>query len=75
MDEIQERRFQALKGWRKEKAKELDVPAFVVFSDQTLRKIAIRNPNKLDDLKTVSGIGEVKLEKFGWDVLAELSEV
>jgi ATP-dependent DNA helicase, RecQ family len=75
LDEVQERRFQALKGWRKQKATELDVPAFVVFSDQTLRKIAIKNPKQPDDLRGITGIGEVKLEKFGWDVLAELTEV
>jgi ATP-dependent DNA helicase RecQ len=74
LDDMQELRFQALKAWRKEKAKELDVPAFVVFSDQTLRQIAIRNPSRLDDLKNVSGIGEVKLDKFGGDVLSQLAE-
>jgi ATP-dependent DNA helicase RecQ len=72
MDEMQEQRFESLRRWRKQKAQELDVPAFVVFSDQTLRELAIKNPGSMEELEDIHGIGESKLEKFGWDVLAEL---
>jgi ATP-dependent DNA helicase RecQ len=72
LDAIQEARFQILRTWRKAKATELDIPAFVVFSDKTLRDMAIKNPQNLEDLKNIYGIGEAKLEKFGWDLLAEL---
>lgn len=72
LDQMQEQRFQLLKAWRKEKAKEIDAPAFVVFSDQTLRHLAVHNPSSLDALKNIHGIGESKLEKYGWDLLAEL---
>lgn len=74
LDDIQSKRFELLKKWRKEKAKELDAPAFVVFSDQTLKHLAVKNPQNLDEMKSVYGIGEAKLEKFGWDVLAELRQ-
>jgi ATP-dependent DNA helicase RecQ len=74
MDQAQELRFEALRKWRKQKATELDVPAFVVFSDQTLRELAIKNPQNLEDLEDIRGIGESKLEKFGWDILAELND-
>lgn len=70
----QELRFQALKAWRKQKAIELDTPAFVVFSDRTLRALAVANPQSLEELKSVHGIGDSKLEKFGWDLLAELGQ-
>lgn len=72
LDSSQEQRFQTLRAWRKEKAKELDIPAFVVFGDKTLRDMAIKNPKTLDELKDIYGVGESKLEKFGWDLLAEL---
>lgn len=75
MDHSQEIRFEALRKWRKSKAAELDVPAFVVFSDQTLRQLAVKNPQKLEDLEDIHGIGEAKLEKFGWDLLAELEAI
>lgn len=73
LDEIQEFRFQNLRSWRKQKAIELDVPAFVILSDRTLKSLAAENPQSLDELKNIAGIGPSKLEKFGWDILAELS--
>ncbi|MGZ3724173.1 MAG: RecQ family ATP-dependent DNA helicase [Pseudobdellovibrio sp.] len=64
--------FAALKDWRKAKANELDVPAFVIFGDKTLRELAQVHPASLDDLKNIYGIGEAKIEKFGSELLAEL---
>lgn len=73
LTDLQEERFESLRKWRKEKAKELDAPAFVVFSDQTLKQLAIRNPQSLDEMKSIYGIGDAKIERYGWDVLAELT--
>jgi ATP-dependent DNA helicase RecQ len=73
MEPVQEARFQALRQWRKAKALELDLPAFVIFGDQTLRELAVKNPQTLDELKDIYGIGDAKLEKFGWDLLAEMN--
>ncbi len=72
MDALQEARFAALKDWRKRKAKELDVAAFMVFSDRTLRHLAVENPNTRDKLQGIHGIGAQKLEAFGSEVLQEL---
>lgn len=74
LNPTEELRFQALREWRKLKAAELDVPAFVIFGDKTLRDLAVKNPQNLEDLRGVYGIGEAKLEKFGWDLLAEMTE-
>lgn len=72
LDGIEEFRFQDLRKWRKAKATELDTPAFVIFGDQTLKELARKNPQSLDQLKNIYGIGEAKLEKFGWDLLTVL---
>lgn len=72
LDEAQEKRYEHLRRWRKEKAKKLDVPAFVVFSDQTLKQLAIRNPQSLEEMRGIYGVGESKLEKYGWDILEAL---
>ena len=64
-----------MKRWRKEKAAEMEVPSFVIFGDQTLRQLAIKNPSTLEALRSIYGIGETKLEKFGWDLLAELKSI
>jgi ATP-dependent DNA helicase RecQ len=73
LDLEQEQRLSLLKQWRKRKAQELDLPSFVIFSDKTLRHLAILNPQTLNDLQSVYGVGESKLEKFGADILVELS--
>ena len=62
-------RFINLKAWRTEIAKEHNVPAYVVFADATLAAIAQRNPQSLDDLQGISGIGVKKLEAYGEGVL------
>ena len=73
LDADQEAIFQSLRKWRKAKADELDIPAFIIFSDKTLRDMAVKNPQSLDELRGVYGIGEAKLEQYGYDVLAELT--
>ncbi|MCV7104435.1 MULTISPECIES: ATP-dependent DNA helicase UvrD2 [Mycolicibacterium] len=58
-----------LKEWRLRTAQELKVPAFVVFSDNTLIAIAETRPTDDAALVAISGIGARKLEQFGPDVL------
>jgi len=69
LTELQEFRFQDLRNWRKAKATQLDIPAFVIFGDQTLKELAKKNPTSLDELRYIYGIGEAKIEKYGWDIL------
>lgn len=57
--------YEALRGLRLELAQELDVPAYVVFHDRTLREMAARRPQTLDELAAVHGVGQSKLERFG----------
>jgi len=66
-------RFINLKAWRAEVAREHNLPAYVIFHDATLAEIAQRNPQNLDDLQGVSGIGEKKLQAYGDAVLRTVS--
>jgi ATP-dependent DNA helicase RecQ len=61
--------FEALRAWRAGVAKELGVPAYIVFGDATLRALAERRPGSLADLDGVSGIGAKKREAYGEAVL------
>ena len=58
-----------LKAWRLEAAKEQNVPAYVVFSDNTLIAIAELRPADEKALVAIPGIGARKLEQYGPDVL------
>ena len=62
-------RFQALKSWRSEQAKQDAVPPYVIFHDTTLAAIAERNPKRESDLLGITGVGEAKREKYGDAVL------
>ncbi|MFC6677764.1 HRDC domain-containing protein [Nonomuraea ferruginea] len=66
--------FERLRAWRAATAKEQGVPAYVIFHDATLREIATLGPSSLEELGTVSGVGENKLAKYGDQVLATLSD-
>ncbi len=57
--------FDRLRAWRADTAKQHGVPAYVVFHDGTLRTIATTRPQSLDQLRSISGIGERKLESYG----------
>ncbi|MEO8814175.1 MAG: ATP-dependent DNA helicase UvrD2 [Mycobacterium sp.] len=58
-----------LKDWRLRTATELKVPAYIVFSDNTLTAIAEMVPTDEAALVAIPGIGARKLEQFGPDVL------
>ncbi|MDT5023487.1 MAG: ATP-dependent helicase UvrD/PcrA [Mycobacterium sp.] len=59
----------ALKDWRLRTAKGMNVPAYVVFTDNTLIAIAELLPTDDAALVAIPGIGARKLEQFGPDVL------
>lgn len=56
---------EALRSWRLLEARRRGVPAFRIFSDQTLRAIAQRRPAKAADLIAIPGIGMSAVEKYG----------
>jgi hypothetical protein len=68
-----EARLHRLEGWRRETASRDGTPAYIVFSNDTLAKIAEANPRTLEELGRVKGVGPVKLERYGPAVLELLA--
>ena len=64
--------FDRLRKLRKKLADERGVPAYVIFGDNTLRLMAREYPEKPDDLRGISGIGEKKMTEFGEAFAAEV---
>jgi ATP-dependent DNA helicase RecQ len=58
-----------IRAWRHDWAKANDVPAFLVFSDKTLRALAGQRPTSPAALRAVHGIGPRKIEQFGGALL------
>jgi ATP-dependent DNA helicase RecQ len=57
--------FELLRSFRKQMADEHGIPPYVVFSDRTLHDMAANLPRTAEAMLTVSGVGEVKLERYG----------
>ncbi|WP_425471207.1 ATP-dependent DNA helicase UvrD2 [Saccharothrix texasensis] len=68
--DLDEELLAKLRAWRADRARELKVPAYVVFTDATLVAIAEQRPEDVAGLVSISGIGAAKLDRFGDDVLA-----
>ena len=74
LEPAQRERFEALRTWRTEVAKEKQIPPYMVFSDATLVGIVETAPTSIQQLGTVSGVGAKKLAEYGEHVLEALSE-
>ncbi|CAN5742024.1 hypothetical protein BH10ACI4_BH10ACI4_00310 [soil metagenome] len=59
-----------LRDWRKSEAERLGLPQFFVFGSSTLRSVVLQHPRTLDQLRSITGIGPEKLEKYGPSILA-----
>ena len=70
----QQQLFEKLRWWRMETARSHNLPAYVIFHDNTLREIARAAPVTLDDLRQVSGVGEKKLESYGEQIITLVGE-
>lgn len=73
LDSRQRERFEELRSWRAEAAREQSVPAYIVFGDATLRELAVQRPGTLEELADIHGIGQAKLERYGDEVLGVLA--
>ncbi|WP_417362848.1 DNA helicase RecQ [Galbibacter sp.] len=54
-----------LKDLRKQQAKKLEVPPFVIFQDPSLEDMALKYPVDVEELLNIHGVGEGKAKKFG----------
>jgi ATP-dependent DNA helicase RecQ len=61
--------FDELRRLRKELADAEGKPPYIVFGDATLVQMAREKPQTEQDLLTISGVGQAKLEKYGADFL------
>ena len=66
--------FQRLRALRARTARRQGVPAYVVFSDKTLRELASVQPRTMAELRLVSGIGEAKASRYGELFLREIRD-
>lgn len=57
--------FDQLRELRAELAAENNVPAYIIFSDKTLRQMAAEKPTTREEMLQISGMGEHKFLQYG----------
>ncbi len=70
LNEDEMRLFETLREIRKHLADESGVPPYIVFGDATLVEICRARPENRDEFLEITGVGQVKLERYG-DVFLE----
>lgn len=70
---VDEREFDALKRWRRERAE--GKPAYTVAANATLEEVLRRRPGSTADLLAIRGIGPAFVEKHGAELLAALAHI
>jgi ATP-dependent DNA helicase RecQ len=61
--------FNELKNIRRDIAQHENVPPYVILSDATLQEIATYLPQSLDEMRLISGFGDIKLARYGREFL------
>ncbi|MBR3928034.1 MAG: DNA helicase RecQ [Clostridia bacterium] len=66
--------FRRLREMRMMLARDAGVFPFMILTDASLKDLCLKRPHTLDDLLEVSGIGEVKKQRFGEQILKAIFE-
>jgi len=66
--------FAKLRDWRKETADKEGVPMYVIFTNDQLAKIVQGRMTSIADLKSITGIGDARIEKYGEAVIRIVQE-
>ncbi len=64
--------FERLRSIRKRIAGKSRVPPYVIFSDKTLHEMCRHFPKTASEMRRISGVGDVKLERYGEEFLEEI---
>jgi ATP-dependent DNA helicase RecQ len=66
--------WEALRTCRKHLASEQGIPPFMIFHDATLKDMLDHKPTSLASFGNISGVGQMKLDKYGAEFLAVLKQ-
>ena len=65
--------FEILRKWRNSKAKETNMPAYIILHQKTLDAITNQLPETIDELIAIKGMGKNKARQFGGEILEIIS--
>jgi len=65
--------FERLRALRKKLADIQRVPSYIIFSDKTLHEMCSNFPSTLSEMRTITGVGDAKLQRYGEDFVGEIN--
>ena len=74
LNDSEERLFEQLRELRLALAHKQNVPSYVIFHNATLIDMAKKKPQDADEMSTISGVGQVKMDRYGADFLKVIGE-
>lgn len=66
--------YKRLLQWRRDKAEELSVPAYVVLQTKAIIAMANAQPQTREDLAKIPYFGKASMERYGEELLSILAE-
>ncbi|MDD4921749.1 MAG: AAA family ATPase [Bacteroidales bacterium] len=66
--------FLLLKQWRNEKAKELNLPVYLILPQKAIAELSSNLPQTPAQLKDIKGFGDKKIQQFGAELLDIISD-
>lgn len=61
--------YKALRQYRYEKGREEKVKPYFVYNNAQMEELINRMPRSLDEIKQISGFGDIKCQKYGVEIL------
>jgi superfamily II DNA helicase RecQ len=72
LTEEERTRYEALRTWRSDLARQQALPSYIFASNAELVAIAKLNPTTIEELQNVKGMGEKKISKYGEEIIGLL---
>ncbi|KAF5067252.1 HRDC domain protein [anaerobic digester metagenome] len=66
--------FKELKAYRLNKSREENIKPYFIYNDKQLKDLISKMPRNNDELQAVAGFGELKINKYGNDILKIMSK-
>lgn len=66
--------FISLKTWRKERAFRENIKPYIIFSDSTLIELSNKKPKNIEELLSIRGVGEKKVDRYGIEILSIINK-
>lgn len=66
--------FKELKKFRLDTSRAENIKPYFIYNDMQLKELISKNPSNKDEMLTVAGFGNVKIEKYGEEILKIMSK-